>query len=60
MTIEYIGDDTIRYTVSAIEYGSIFGIVVENNAAGWQNLTGTIRWDDQGNNVASDPSIKRA
>lgn len=60
LTIEYIGDDTIRYTVSAIEYGSIFGIVVENNAAGWQNLTGTIRWDDQGNNVASDPSIKRA
>lgn len=60
LTIEYIGDDTIRYTVSAIEYGSIFGIVVENNAAGWQSLTGTIRWDDQGNNVASDPSIKRA
>lgn len=60
LTIDYIGDDTIRYTVSAIEYGSIFGIVVENNAAGWQNLTGIIRWDMEGNNIASDPEIKRA
>lgn len=60
LTIEYIGDDTTRYTVAAIEYGTIFGIVVENNAAGWQNLTGIIRWDMQGNNVASDPEIRRA
>ncbi len=60
LSIEYIGDDTIRYTVAAIEYGTIFGIVVENNAAGWQNLTGIIRWDMAGNNIASDPEIRRA
>lgn len=60
LSVEYIGDDTTRYTVAAIEYGTIFGIVVENNAAGWQNLIGIIRWDDQGNNIASDPDIRRA
>ena len=60
LTVEYVGDDTVRYSVSAIEYASVFGIVVRNDAAGWQTLTGTITWDDGGNVKASDPSVKRS
>ena len=60
LTIEYVGDDTTRYTVSGIQYGSLFGIVVRDEATGWQTLTGTITWDAEGNVKSSDPAIKRA
>ncbi len=59
LSVEYVGDDTVRYSVSGIEYASVFGIVVRNDAAGWQTLTGTITWDAEGNVKSSDPAIKR-
>ncbi len=60
LTVDYVGDDTTRYSVSGIQYGSLFGIVVRDEATGWQTLTGTITWDGEGNVKASDPAIKRA
>lgn len=60
LSVEYAGDDTVSYSVSAIEYASVFGIIVRNDAAGWQTITGTITWDDDGNVKASDPTIKRS
>lgn len=59
LSVDYVGDDTVSYSISGIEYGSIFGIIVRNDAAGWQTLTGIITWDSEGNIVSSDPSIKR-
>ena len=46
--------------MSGIQYGSLFGIVVRDEATGWQTLTGTITWDAEGNVKSSDPAIKRA
>ncbi|MCI8468534.1 MAG: PASTA domain-containing protein [Eggerthellaceae bacterium] len=59
LSVDYEGNDTVRYSISGIQYGSLFGIVVRNESEGWQTLTGTITWDNSGNVTASDPQVKR-
>lgn len=58
LVVDYVGNNTVSYSVQGVEIGYIFGIAIEN-PNGAATLTGTITWNDDNDIAAVSPSLKQ-
>ena len=59
--VEFVGDNTVQYTLTARYYETHywFGFEAETRYGDYETITGTITWNDANEISAADPTIQR-